>query len=68
MKLLFINGVNLNMTGIREKDVYGSHTLDEINCEIVIISLTTNANFIRAITRAISAPLFSVRNILTELS
>ena len=35
MKLLFINGVNLNMTGIREKDVYGSHTLDEINCEIV---------------------------------
>lgn len=23
MKLLFINGVNLNMTGIREKDVYG---------------------------------------------
>ena len=34
MKLLFINGVNLNMTGIREKGVYGSQTLDEINAEI----------------------------------
>lgn len=34
MKLLFINGVNLNMTGIREKGVYGEQTLDEINAEI----------------------------------
>ena len=34
MKLLFINGVNLNMTGKREKGVYGSQTLDEINAEI----------------------------------
>ncbi len=34
MKLLFINGVNLNMTGVREKGVYGSQTLDEINGEI----------------------------------
>ncbi len=34
MKLLFINGVNLNMTGVREKGVYGSQTLDEINAEI----------------------------------
>ena len=34
MKFLFINGVNLNMTGIREKGVYGSQTLDEINAEI----------------------------------
>lgn len=34
MKLLFINGVNLNMTGIREKGVYGVQTLDEINAEI----------------------------------
>ncbi len=35
MRLLFINGVNLNMTGRREQDVYGTQTLDEINCEIV---------------------------------
>lgn len=34
MKFLFINGVNLNMTGKREKDVYGTQTLDEINAEI----------------------------------
>ncbi len=34
MKLLFLNGVNLNLTGMREKGVYGVQTLDEINCEI----------------------------------
>lgn len=34
MKFLFLNGVNLNMTGIREKNVYGTQTLDEINAEI----------------------------------
>ena len=31
MKFLFINGVNLNMTGIREKGVYSTETLEEIN-------------------------------------
>ena len=34
MKFLFINGVNLNMTGVREKGVYGEETLDEINAQI----------------------------------
>ena len=34
MKLLFINGVNLNMTGKREKEVYGTQPLDDINEEI----------------------------------
>ncbi len=34
MKFLFINGVNLNMTGRREKGVYGSQSLDDINAEI----------------------------------
>lgn len=34
MKLLFLNGVNLNMTGRREKGVYGAQTLEEINAEI----------------------------------
>ena len=36
MKLLFINGVNLNMTGLRERNVYGTQTLDEINYEIAM--------------------------------
>ena len=34
MKFLFINGVNLNMTGKREKSVYGTLTLEQINAEI----------------------------------
>jgi 3-dehydroquinate dehydratase-2 len=34
MKFLFINGVNLNMTGLREKGVYGTNTLEEINSDI----------------------------------
>lgn len=31
MKFLFINGVNLNLTGSREKGVYGAETLENIN-------------------------------------
>ena len=34
MKFLFINGVNLNLTGKREKGVYGTKTLEQINAEI----------------------------------
>lgn len=30
MKILIINGVNLNMTGIREKSVYGTESLIDI--------------------------------------
>lgn len=35
MKFLILNGVNLNMTGIREKGVYGTETLEDINKQIV---------------------------------
>ena len=34
MKIIVINGPNLNMTGIREKSVYGTCTLDDINKKI----------------------------------
>ena len=34
MKLLVLNGPNLNMTGIRKKNVYGAETLEDINNEL----------------------------------
>lgn len=34
MNILVVNGVNLNLTGRREKGVYGTQTLREINDEI----------------------------------
>jgi 3-dehydroquinate dehydratase-2 len=34
MKFLVINGVNLNLTGLREKEIYGTRTLEEINAGI----------------------------------
>ena len=34
MNILVINGVNLNLTGLREQSVYGSQTLTEINAKI----------------------------------
>ena len=35
MKFLVLNGANLNLTGKRERDVYGGETLEEINRELV---------------------------------
>jgi 3-dehydroquinate dehydratase-2 len=34
MKILVLNGVNLNLTGLREKSVYGTETLETINAKI----------------------------------
>ena len=35
MKILLINGPNLNMLGIRDAGVYGSMTLDDLNRKII---------------------------------
>lgn len=34
MKILVANGPNLNLTGTREPDVYGSDTLEKINAQL----------------------------------
>lgn len=34
MKLLVLNGVNLNLTGRRERGIYGEETPDSINAEL----------------------------------
>ena len=44
MKFLVINGVNLNLTGKREKGVYGSASLDEINEKIAAYCAASGDN------------------------
>jgi 3-dehydroquinate dehydratase-2 len=43
MKILIINGPNLNMLGKREPDVYGSETLDAVNAWLAAEARTLGA-------------------------
>lgn len=42
-RILVINGANLNLTGTREKEIYGSTTLAEIESELVRIGKESGA-------------------------
>lgn len=44
MKILVINGPNLNMLGKREPDIYGTLTLDDINKNLYEYSFSLSAN------------------------
>lgn len=70
-KILVLNGPNLNMTGIRKKNVYGGETLKQINDELKLYGKANGAkvSFFSQIMRVTLLMLFTkVRMNLTALS
>ncbi|MFL2754042.1 MAG: type II 3-dehydroquinate dehydratase [Gammaproteobacteria bacterium] len=43
-KIILLNGPNLNLLGNREKDIYGSKTLEEIENELTAIAKDNSVN------------------------
>ncbi|MCL2099676.1 MAG: type II 3-dehydroquinate dehydratase [Oscillospiraceae bacterium] len=50
MKILILNGANLNMLGVREPGIYGKLTLEELNREILAYAQNLNitAGFVQS--------------------
>ena len=50
MKILILNGTNLNMLGVREPGIYGKLTLEELNREILAYAQNLNitAGFVQS--------------------
>lgn len=46
MKILIIHGPNLNLLGSREKDIYGSKTLKEINGKLKVLAKEIGVNIV----------------------
>jgi len=44
MKVLVLHGPNLNLLGVREPEVYGSMTLDEVNAKLVELGKSVGAD------------------------
>lgn len=44
MKILVINGVNLDMLGTREPEIYGGRTLDAINSDLAKVAKKLNVD------------------------
>ena len=43
-RILLLHGPNINLTGIREPDIYGTETLEEINAQVVELARTMSVN------------------------
>jgi 3-dehydroquinate dehydratase-2 len=60
-EILVINGPNLNLLGVREPEIYGRTTLEEINAVLAKQADAAGTPVERACARAVSQAFLSVR-------